>query len=132
MDAPRNKNLTAEVLQSMNIPRGVKRVLFRTENTHRGLMHQKAFAMDYVGLETDGAEWLVANTDIKLVGMDYLSVAIESDAPQVHRVLLAKGDLIPVEGLLLDDLDPGFYMLHCSPLRIPGADGSPTRCILMQ
>lgn len=31
-------------------------------------MHQKAFAKDYVGLKTDGAQWLVDNTDIKLIG----------------------------------------------------------------
>ncbi|CAI9769968.1 unnamed protein product [Fraxinus pennsylvanica] len=132
MDAPRNTNLTAEVLESMNIPKGVNRLLFRTENTHRHLMHQKAFAKDYAGLKTDGAQWLVDNTDIKLIGMDYLSVSVEADAKQVHQVLLKTGVIIPVEGLILDDVGPGEYMLHCLPLRIPGADGSPSRCILMQ
>jgi len=132
MDAPRNKNLTAEVLKSMNIPRGVKRLLFRTENTHRCLMLQIAFAYDFVGLKTDGAEWLVENTDIKLIGLDYLSVSVDGDGKQVHQNLMRTGDLIPVEGLVLNDVSPGEYMLHCAPLRIPGADGSPSRCILMQ
>ncbi|CAA2964382.1 kynurenine formamidase-like [Olea europaea subsp. europaea] len=131
MDAPRNKDLTAEVLKSMNIPKGVKRLLFRTENTH-SLMLQPAFARDYVALNTDGAEWLVENTDIKLIGMDYLSVSVMEETKQVHEVLLKRGDLIPVEGLVLNDVSPGEYMLHCAPLRIPGADGSPTRCILTQ
>lgn len=31
-------------------------------------MLQPAFARDYVALNTDGAEWLVENTDIKLIG----------------------------------------------------------------
>lgn len=132
MDAPRNKNLTAEVLKSMNIPRGVKRLLFRTENTHRCLMLQIAFAYDFVGLKTDGAEWLVENTDIKLIGLDYLSVSVDGDGKQVHQNLMRTGDLIPVEGLVFNDVSPGEYMLHCAPLRIPGADGSPSRCILMQ
>lgn len=31
-------------------------------------MWKKEFATDYVGFTKDGAEWLVENTDIKLVG----------------------------------------------------------------
>ncbi|MCI03830.1 kynurenine formamidase-like, partial [Trifolium medium] len=33
VDVPRISNITAEVMKSLNIPKGVKRVLFRTLNT---------------------------------------------------------------------------------------------------
>ncbi|KAF6142390.1 hypothetical protein GIB67_033817 [Kingdonia uniflora] len=57
----------AEVMKSLNIPKGVRRVLFRTLNTDRGLMWKKEFDTSYVGFMKDGAKWLVENTDIKLV-----------------------------------------------------------------
>ncbi|KAI3963109.1 hypothetical protein MKX01_028013 [Papaver californicum] len=68
MDVPRNKNIT-----------GVRRVLFRTLNTDRKLMWKSKFDTSYVGFMRDGAKWLVENTDIKLVGVDYLSVAAYDD-----------------------------------------------------
>ncbi|GAY33459.1 hypothetical protein CUMW_285590, partial [Citrus unshiu] len=87
VDVPRDKNLTAEVLESLNIPKGVRRVLFRTLNTDRQLMFKK-FDTSYVGFMADGAKWLVENTDIKLVGVDYLSVAAFDDIISAHHELL--------------------------------------------
>ncbi|KAJ8571077.1 hypothetical protein K7X08_038049 [Anisodus acutangulus] len=114
VDTPRDKNITAEVMRSLNIPRGVKRVLFRTLNTDSRVFGQ--------------------NTDIKLVGVDYLSVAInpKDGLVKVHQLLLDPKDIIPVEGLKLDDAVPGVYTIHCLPLRLVHGDGSPARCILFQ
>ncbi|XP_039038455.1 cyclase-like protein 2 [Hibiscus syriacus] len=75
VDVPRNSNITAQVMKSLNIPKGVCRVLFRTLNTDRQLMFKREFDSSYVGFTTDGARWLVKNTDIKLVGIDFLSAA---------------------------------------------------------
>ncbi|KAM3305392.1 hypothetical protein CQW23_10452 [Capsicum baccatum] len=134
VDTPRDKNITAEVMRSLNIPRGVKRVLFRTSNTDKRLMHQKEFEPSYTAFTADGAEYLVQNTDIKLVGIDYLSVGINvrDDISKVHYALLGRKDIIPVEGLNLDNVVPGVYTVHCLPLRLVHGDGSPTRCILFQ
>jgi hypothetical protein len=41
-------------------------------------------------------------------------------------------DIIPIEGLKLDHVKAGIYMLHCLPLRLIGCDGSPIRCILIK
>ncbi|XP_043712866.1 cyclase-like protein 2 isoform X2 [Telopea speciosissima] len=68
VDVPRDKNITADVMKDLNIPRGVRRVLFRTLNTDRRLMWKKEFDTSYVGFMKDGAKWLVENTDIRLVG----------------------------------------------------------------
>ncbi|CDO97211.1 unnamed protein product [Coffea canephora] len=132
IDVPRDKNLTAEVMKSLNIPRGVKRVLFRTLNTDRRLMLKKEFDTSYVGFMKDGAQWLVDNTDIKLVGIDYLSVAAFVDLIPSHLVFLESREIILVEGLKLDGVQPGIYTVHCLPLRLLGAEGSPIRCILIK
>jgi hypothetical protein len=41
-------------------------------------------------------------------------------------------DIIIVEALKLDNVKNGLYMLHCLPLRLVGAEGSPIRCILIK
>ncbi|XP_050365897.1 cyclase-like protein 2 [Argentina anserina] len=132
VDVPRDKNITAEVMEGLHIPKGVRRVLFRTLNTDRRLMFQKEFDSSYVGFMKDGARWLVENTDIKLIGIDYLSVAAYDDLIPSHLVLLEGREIILVEGLKLDDIQPGIYYVHCLPLRLPGAEGSPIRCILIK
>ncbi|GJV43627.1 cyclase-like protein 2 isoform X1 [Tanacetum coccineum] len=132
VDVPRDKNITAEVMKSLNIPKGVKRVLFRTLNTDRQLMRQKRFDTSYVGFMKDGAQWLKDNTDIKLVGIDYLSVAAYDDLIPSHLVFLESREIILVEGLKLEDVEAGIYNVHCLPLRLLGAEGSPIRCILIK
>nr|XP_043627539.1 cyclase-like protein 2 [Erigeron canadensis] len=132
VDVPRDKNISAEVMKSLNIPKGVKRVLFRTLNTDKRLMWQKRFDSSYAGFVTDGAQWLTDNTDIKLIGIDYLSVATDDDLKPVHLVFLKSREIILVEGLKLVDLEAGMYDVHCLPLRLSRAEGSPIRCILVK
>ncbi|KAL8129208.1 hypothetical protein V2J09_018363 [Rumex salicifolius] len=132
VDVPRDKNITAQVMESLHIPRGVSRVLFRTLNTDRRLMFKKEFDTSYVGFMKDGAQWLVDNTDVKLVGIDYLSVAAYDDLLPSHHVFLKDREVILVEALKLDDVPAGIYDVHCLPLRLLGAEGSPIRCILIK
>ncbi|CAL5080341.1 unnamed protein product [Urochloa decumbens] len=132
VDVPRDKNITAEVMASLHIPKGVRRVLFRTLNTDRKLMWKKEFDTSYVGFMKDGAQWLVDNTDIKLVGVDYLSVGAFDECIPAHLVFLQKREVILVEALNLEHVTPGIYTLHCLPLRLRGAEGSPARCILIK
>ncbi|KAG9440309.1 hypothetical protein H6P81_020474 [Aristolochia fimbriata] len=99
VDVPRDKNITAEVMKSLNIPRGVRRVLFRTLNTDRKLMWKREFDSSYVGFMKDGAQWLVDNTDVKLVGVDYLSVAAYDDLIPAHLVFLESREIILVRQL---------------------------------
>ncbi|KAL8097209.1 cyclase-like protein 2 isoform X1 [Apium graveolens] len=132
VDVPRDSNITAEVMKSLNIPKEVRRVLFRTLNTDRGLMWKEELDLSFVGFMKDGAQWLVDNTDIKLVGIDYLSVAAFDDNIPAHLVFLEGREIILVEGLKLDDVKAGIYNLRCLPLRLEGAEGSPIRCILIK
>ncbi|KAL6888808.1 hypothetical protein ACP4OV_009834 [Aristida adscensionis] len=133
VDVPRHKyNSITQAMKSLNIPKGVRRVLFRTLNTDRKLMWKTASDLSFVGFTEDGAQWLVDNTDIKLVGVDYLSVASFDHLISAHVVLFKNADIIPIEGLKLDGVKAGVYMLHCLPLRLVGAEGSPIRCILIK
>ncbi|CAN1276711.1 Cyclase-like protein 2 [Linum perenne] len=132
VDVPRNSNITAKVMQSLRIPKGTKRVLFRTLNTDRKLMYKKEFDSSYVGFTADGAKWVVENTDIKLVGLDYLSIANFDDADPTHLTFLKNREIILVEALKLDNVEAGLYNVHCLPLRLVGAEGSPARCILIK
>ncbi|KAI7752514.1 hypothetical protein M8C21_015865 [Ambrosia artemisiifolia] len=132
VDVPRDTNITAEVMKSLNIPKGIRRVLFRTLNTDRRLMWEKRFDTSYVGFMKDGAQWLKDNTDIKLVGIDYLSVAAYDHLVSAHRVFLKNREIILVEGLKLEDIEAGIYVVHCLPLRLFGAEGCPIRCMLIK
>lgn len=132
VDVPRNTNITAEVMKSLDIPRGVRRVLFRTLNTDRRLMFKKEFDTSYVGFMEDGAKWLVENTDIKLVGTDYLSAAAYVHSIPSHVAFLESREIILVEGLKLDDVPAGIYTLNCLPLRLVHSEASPIRCILIR
>ena len=39
--------------------------------------------------------------------------------------------IVQVEGLVLEHVQPGLYMLHCLPIKLVSSDGAPARCILM-
>ncbi|TVU02011.1 hypothetical protein EJB05_52546 [Eragrostis curvula] len=132
IDVPRDTNLTAQAMESLKIPQGIRRVLFRTLNTDRKLMWTKVIDTSFVGFTEDGAQWLVDNTDIKLIGVDYLSVAAFDHLISAHLVFLNSPGIIPIEGLKLDHVKAGLYTLHCLPLRLLGCDGSPIRCILIK
>lgn len=52
----------------------------------------------------------------------------------IFLVILVKyfQDIILVEALKLEDVEAGIYSVHCLPLRLVGAEGSPIRCILIK
>ncbi|GJM90438.1 hypothetical protein PR202_ga06717 [Eleusine coracana subsp. coracana] len=70
--------------------------------------------------------------DTNITGVDYLSVAAFDHLISAHLVFLNSPGIIPIEGLKLDHVIAGLYMLHCLPLRLLGCDGSPIRCILIK
>ena len=122
--------ITAKVLAQTEITSEMKRVLFRTSNSHFWARGESKFQTEFVAITEDGAEWLVAR-GVQLVGMDYLSVAPYGDSVPTHLVLLEAG-IVVVEGLNLSKVMRGFYDLYCLPLKIAGCDGAPARAILIQ
>src|SRR5512145_463464 len=91
--------ITAEVLDRTEITAEMKRVLFGTRNSHLWANGESQFQTDFVAITEDGAEWLVER-GVKLVGVDYLSVAPYSDTIPTHLTLLKAG-VVVVEGLNL-------------------------------
>jgi arylformamidase len=122
--------VTADVLEQAAIPAGTERVLLKTANSQLWARGENAFFTDFVGVSEDGAEWLVSHA-IKLVGIDYLSVAPYHQSIPTHRALLGAG-VIVVEGLDLSAITPGSYGLYCLPLKLVGSDGAPARVILTE
>jgi arylformamidase len=110
----------------LDIPDGAERVLLQTNNSR--LWDLDTFSPDYIGLMPAAAEMLVAR-GVRLVGIDYLSIAPAADPVPTHLVLLHAGVVI-LEGLDLRGVAPGSYELRCLPLLIPGSDGAPARAVL--
>jgi arylformamidase len=121
--------ITAAVLAAAAIPPGTTRVLLRTRNSATWARGEAVFQRDFVAVEPDGATWLVEH-GVRLVGVDYLSVAPFADGVPTHTILLQAG-VIPVEGLNLDGIAAGIYQLICLPLKLRGSDGAPARAILI-
>lgn len=72
-----------------------------------------------------------ASADILLLGNNSQTVG-PPDAPmEVHKVLLGKGIAL-LEGLRLDHVEDGVYMLFASPINLLGADGAPCRAVLVK
>jgi arylformamidase len=129
VDAGEAAVLTGDVLDALPIDPTISRIVFRTSNSERLLMEKSEFVEDYVALDSSGASWVVEH-HIRLVGIDYLSISAYHDLIPPHQILLGAG-VIPVEGLLLEDIEPGLYQLFCLPLKLAGSDGAPARVILL-
>ena len=103
------------------------RVLFKTRNS--SLPPNGPFQPGYVALAPDAAERLVEE-GVRLVGVDYLSVApFKQPGQDTHHILL-RNNVFVVEGLLLSPFVTGTYPFVVLPLHLVGADGAPCRAFI--
>ena len=121
--------ITAREVEQAGILPGVVRVLFKTRNSYYWQTENLPFQTGFVAVSADGAEALV-RMGIRLVGIDYLSIAPFKNSRPTHEVLLKNGIVI-AEGLNLNQVQPGMYTLICLPLKLGGSDGSPARVVLV-
>jgi arylformamidase len=129
VNLPRAEVIDRQTLETARIPPRTRRVLFKTRNSKLWARGETAFQKDFVAVDASGAEWLVKK-HVRLVGVDYLSVAPWGASVETHRILLEAG-VIVVEGLNLSEIAQGRYTLHCLPIKLVGADGAPARAILV-
>ncbi len=124
--------VTRETLEGLPIPGGTERLLIRSRNSAGWAADPETFNEAFVAVSPCGARWLVEH-GVKLVGVDYLSVAPFRDdySIETHVILLEAG-VIPVEGLNLAGVETGEWQLVCLPIKIEGCDGAPCRTILME
>lgn len=128
IDAGGVERIDAAWLENLPFAEG-ERVLFRTANSTRRLLHHPQFTADYVHLTPDAAQFLVER-HARCVGIDYLSIGGNGDdGVETHRILLSSGVWI-IEGLDLSGIDPGAYELLCLPLNIPDGEAAPARALL--
>lgn len=121
--------ITASILEKAEIPPRTRRILFKTRNSHYWEKQLPGFQTDFVALSPDAAQYLV-DRGVKLVGIDYLSIAPYHQGLVTHQILLKAGVVI-LEGLDLSSVSQGRYSLYCLPLKLAGSDGAPARAILI-
>ena len=71
-----------------------------------------------------------ASSDILLLGNESQTVGPEYAPMEVHIILLST-DVILLEGIRLEGVSEGVYLLNAAPLNLSGADGSPCRAVLI-
>lgn len=121
--------ITRSVLENAEIPPRTRRLLLRTRNSKQWAQQVKQFDKDFVAIDASGAEYLTER-GVRLVGVDYLSVAPFHAGRPTHEILLGNW-VVVVEGLDLSQISQGRYALYCLPLKLLGADGAPARAILI-
>lgn len=104
-----------------------KKVLLKTKNSFCN--PTEPFNNNFIFLEESGAQFLV-DCDVQTVGFDYLGIERTQKDHPTHKMLLKHG--IIIEGLRLELVTPGKYILYCLPLAIQYGDGAPARAILLQ
>jgi arylformamidase len=121
------KSIKADELEQHRI-RGGERVLFKTYNSSH-CWDTDSFVEDFVYLSAKAGQYL-AERQVRLVGVDYLSVGgFRADGVETHQALLRAGIWI-IEGLNLKRVRPGRVQLVCLPLKVAGGDGAPARALV--
>ncbi len=100
-------------MEKAGIPSGTIRLLLKTRNSSLWEHVVQEFSQDFVGVSLDGAEWLV-RAGVKLVGIDYLSIAPYKQSIPTHQALLKPGDYI-LEGVDLSAVSPGCILCIVCP-----------------
>ncbi len=130
VDGGEQESIPSSALQHLKINPG-EALLFRTGNSSVGLMRSPVFSEKFVYLSMDAARLCVA-MGVSLVGIDYLSVDryVDTSAP-VHRCLL-ENDVLILEGIDLEAVSPGRYLLICLPIWTKDAEAAPARAVLVR
>lgn len=117
-------SIRAEDLAQHHITKG-EFLLFKTRNSY-----EDAFDFDFVYVHQDAARWLVEQ-GVKGVGIDALGIERSQEGHPTHKTLFG-GDVVVIEGLRLQDVPEGEYLLVAAPLKLVGTDASPARALLLQ
>jgi arylformamidase len=111
----------------------VERVLFKTRNSQFWNAPEKGFRKDFTYISPEAAH-VLADANVKLVGIDYLSVEKFGSTDFATHITLLEKEIVIIEGLDLREISAGDYELICLPLKIISetGDGAPARAILRE
>lgn len=79
---------------------------------------------------SEEAARVFAEAKIDLVGNESQTVGPEDAPMQVHLILLG-AEVVLLEGIRLDGIPEGVYLLSAAPISLAGSDGAPCRAILI-
>lgn len=79
---------------------------------------------------TEAAAEVFAEAGILLFGNESQTVGPEDAPMKVHLKMLG-AEIVLLEGIRLDGVKEGVYLLNAAPLNLGGADGAPCRAVLM-
>ena len=122
--------VSAADLKEAGIDDGVERVLLKTRNSEYWKRPGLPFQKDFTAVSPDGAAYLLER-GVKLIGIDYFSIAPFGDSVPTHRALLGAG-MVVLEGIDLSAVSAGHYQLCCLPVKLGGSDGAPARAVLIE
>jgi arylformamidase len=126
-----NADATAVEAKHVENLENLERVLFKTRNSNFWNEPEKGFRKDFTYIAPEAAQILVEK-NIKLVGIDYLSVEKFGSTDFGTHITLLKNEVVIIEGLDLREVSAGDYELICLPLKYIGGagDGAPARTVL--
>ena len=81
-------------------------------------------------MTVEAAERIVER-GVRLVGIDYYSIAPFGQGEPVHRIVLGAG-VVALEGLDLRAVRPGRYTLSALPVKLVGFDSAAVRAVLIE
>ena len=103
--------------------------------TAKGILEKagKARRLLIAGKATVTAEAaeVFARSGLLLLGNESQTVGPEDGPVAVHLLLLGAG-IVLLEGIVLNGIAEGTYLLCAQPLKLAGADGAPCRAILIE
>ena len=80
---------------------------------------------------TKEAAEVFAKEKIKLFGNESQTVGPENAPMEVHLIMLG-AEIVLLEGIRLEGIDEGVYILNAAPINLGGSDGAPCRATLMK
>lgn len=110
------------------VPNGTKRVLIKTINSERYL-HDGRFHEEFVALSPESVQLLLSR-GVRLIGIDYYSIAPYDNPTLVHTLFLGHGCTVALEAVDLSRVSAGEYDMICLPMKVRGASGAPARVLL--
>lgn len=105
-----------------------KRILAKAREAH--LDAAKRILIGGKATVSEEAARVFAEAKIDLVGNESQTVGPEDAPMQVHLILLG-AEVVLLEGIRLDGVPEGVYLLSAAPISLAGSDGAPCRAILI-
>lgn len=80
---------------------------------------------------TPEAAQIMSKEGVKLIGVEGQTVGPLETPKEVHLILL-KDEIVILEGIRLQHVPDGYYLLSAAPINLGGSDGAPCRPILIE